>query len=140
MGRLLLVNGFTDEINHFVASLGVTPMELMIYIAIMFIVMGMFVDSLSLIVITLPFLFPISQSLGINEIWFGIIILKLIEIAAITPPVGLNLFAVMGAAPELKASEMYRGIVPFILIEILVLVLLFVFPDIVLWLPETMAQ
>ncbi|MDF2366856.1 TRAP transporter large permease [Sneathiella sp.] len=140
MGRLLLINGFTDEINNFVASLGVTPLELMIYISIMFIVMGMFVDSLSLIVITLPFLFPISQSLGINEIWFGIIILKLIEIAAITPPVGLNLFAVMGAAPELKASELYRGIVPFILIEIVVLILLFAFPDIVLWLPETMAK
>lgn len=140
MGRLLLINGFTDEINNFVASLGVTPLELMIYISIMFIVMGMFVDSLSLIVITLPFLFPISQSLGINEIWFGIIILKLIEIAAITPPVGLNLFAVMGAAPELKASELYRGIVPFILIEIVVLILLFAFPGIVLWLPETMAK
>ena len=140
MGRLLLVNGFTDEINNFVASMGVSPMELMIYIAIMFIVLGMFVDSLSLIVITLPFLFPISQSLGINEIWFGIIILKLIEIAAITPPVGLNLFAVMGAAPELKASEMYRGIVPFLIIEMVVLMLLFAFPEIALWLPQTMAK
>ncbi|MAZ02364.1 MAG: hypothetical protein CMN56_04435 [Sneathiella sp.] len=140
MGRLLLINGFTDEVNQLVISLGVSPMELMIYIAIMFIVMGMFVDSLSLIVITLPFLFPISQTLGINEIWFGIIILKLIEIAAITPPVGLNLFAVMGAAPDLKATELYRGIVPFIIIELLVLVVLFMFPDIVLWLPETMAQ
>jgi len=140
MGRLLLVNGFTDEVTQLVASLGVSPLELMIYIAAMFIILGMFVDSLSLIVITLPFLFPMSQTLGINEIWFGIIILKLIEIAAITPPVGLNLFAVMGAAPELKAGELYRGIVPFILIEIVVLVLLFAFPDIVTWLPETMAE
>ena len=138
MGRFLLISGFTDAVSARVVALGVTPLLLMIFISIMFIVMGMFIDSMSMIVITLPFLYPISQALGINEIWFAIVILKLIEIAAITPPVGLNLFAVLGAAPEVSSRDLFRGVVPFIVIDLVVLALFFLVPEIVTWLPDTM--
>lgn len=138
MGRFLLISGFTDQVSNLVVTFGVSPLQLMLYITIMYVVMGMFIDSMSMIVITLPFLFPISQALGINEIWFSIIILKLIEIAAITPPVGLNLFAVLGAAPEVSSRELFKGVLPFILIEFLVLGSFFIFPDLITWLPETM--
>ena len=89
--------------------------------------------------IAVPFLYPISQALGIDPIWFAVIIIKLIEIAAITPPVGLNLYAVLAAANgALKPGELFRGITPFILIEFVVLGLLIAFPALITWLPKTM--
>lgn len=137
--RFLLISGFIGELRSFViaSELGVTGF-LLATIAI-FLVLGMFIDSVSLLVIAVPFLYPISQALGMDPIWFAVIIIKLIEIAAITPPVGLNLYAVLAAANgALKPGELFRGITPFIAIEFVVLGLLLAFPALVTWLPTTM--
>lgn len=99
----------------------------------------MFVDSVSLLVIAVPFLYPISQSLGIDAIWFAVLVIKLIEIAAITPPVGLNLYAVLAAADgKIRAGALFKGVLPFILIEFVILALIIIFPEIVLYLPRQM--
>lgn len=136
--RFLAVSGFITTMNTTIADLGVSPFTLMACMIAIYLILGMFVDSLSLLVITLPTLFPISQSVGLDPVWFAIISIKLVEIAAITPPVGLNLFAVLGATDAVSSTQLFKGIVPFILLELVTLTLLISFPVIATWLPSQM--
>lgn len=137
--RFLLISGFIGELKTFVMSVELTAAMFIAMVLVLFLVLGCFVDSVSLMVITLPFLYPISKALGIDGIWFGVLIIKLIEIAAITPPVGLNLFAVMSAARgELTSRELFKGIVPFLVMEAVILALLIAFPAIATQLPAWM--
>ena len=97
------------------------------------------VDSVSVMVITLPFIFPMSQTLGIDPIWFSVLLIKLVEIAAITPPIGLNLYAVLTAAgSEVTARQIFIGVLPFVLLEFVFLALLLSVPEIATWLPAQM--
>jgi TRAP-type C4-dicarboxylate transport system permease large subunit len=99
----------------------------------------MFMEALSMMVVTLPFLFPIAKGIGIDPIWFGVLVVKLAELAVITPPVGINLFTVVGAAEgEVTTRDVYRGVLPFVLLELVVLALLIAVPELSLWLPRTM--
>jgi TRAP-type C4-dicarboxylate transport system permease large subunit len=92
-----------------------------------------------MMVVTLPFIFPITQRLGIDGIWFGIVLVKLVEISVITPPVGMNLFAVMSAVDEKTTfRHVVRGVIPFIGLELIVLGLLIAFPVLITWLPQQM--
>ena len=101
--------------------------------------LGCFLDTTSMMVVTLPFLFPVVVALKIDPIWFGIILVKLIEISVLTPPVGLNLFAVVGAAGgRANFQDVARGVLPFIALESGVLALLVAVPELTTWLPERM--
>jgi len=94
-----------------------------------------------MMVVTLPFLYPVTVALGIDPIWFGIVLVKLIEISVITPPVGINLFAVMSAVGNRATfKHVYLGVAPFIAFDIIVLGLLIAFPEIATWLPQRMLQ
>ena len=141
LSRLLVVSGFIGSVTGYVEEMGLTvPMFLLLTIVI-YIVLGMFVDGLSMMVMTVPILHSIAVSLNLDPIWFGVIIVKLIEIGAITPPIGLNLFAVIGASNgAVKSTMLFRGIIPFIVMEILTLGLLVSFPAISTWLPAQMMR
>lgn len=137
--RFFLVTGTVTEATALIQSLEVSPMVFMIILAFVFIILGMFMDPLAMQVMTLPFIYPIVTSMGFDGIWFGVIMVKLVELAVLSPPVGMNLFAVIGASEgRVKLPEIYRGILPFIIIEIIVLALLMAFPSISLWLPSQM--
>lgn len=137
--RLLVVSGVIDEFVTLITALAGSPLKFLILSAILYLVLGCFLDTTSMMVVTLPFVFPVVQHFDIDPIWFGIILVKLIEISVITPPVGLNLFAVMGAVDsQTRFSHVVRGVVPFIAMEMVVLALLIMFPEIALWLPERM--
>jgi TRAP-type C4-dicarboxylate transport system permease large subunit len=137
--RFLLISGFIGELKTFVMSVELTAAMFIAMVLVLFLVLGCFVDSVSLMVITLPFLYPISKALGIDGIWFGVLVIKLIEIAAITPPVGLNLFAALSAARgELTSRELFKGVVPFLVMEAVILALLVAFPSIATQLPAWM--
>lgn len=139
LSRFLLVSGAITQINNYVIAASIGKTEFLVFFIIVCFVLGMFVDGVSVLVITLPFLFPIAQKVGVDPIWFGVIVTKMIEIAAITPPVGLNLYAVLGSVGrEVSSGQLFRGVVPFIMIEIVVLVFLVAFPEISLWLPQQM--
>lgn len=139
--RFLTFGGFIHEVTGLVSAWQLSQTEFLIALAILYLLLGMFLDTLSILLVTIPFLFPIALSLGINEIWFGIIVVKLIEIAAITPPVGLNLFAVMGASEKRISSKVIMsGVIPFIMIELVTLGLLIYFPAITTWLPSEMMK
>lgn len=97
--------------------------------------MGMALESISIMVITVPLIYPIAMDFGFDGVWLGILIVKLIEIGMVTPPVGINVFVVAGTS-GLRSSDVFRGVWPFVLIEIVMLIVLFAVPDIVLWLPS----
>lgn len=134
--RFLLISGFIGDLKTFVTAVELTAPMFIAMVIVLFLILGCFVDSVSLMVITLPFLYPISKALGIDGIWFGVLIIKLIEIAAITPPVGLNLFAVMSAAKgQLQSRELFMGVIPFLIMEAFILALMIAFPSIATLLP-----
>lgn len=137
--RFLLVAGTVTETTELMQSFELSPMAFMVLLAFVFVILGMFMDPMAMQVMTLPFIYPIVTSMGFDGVWFGVIMVKLVELAVLSPPVGMNLFAVVGASEgRVKLPEIYRGILPFIIIEIIVLGLLMKFPEISLWLPSQM--
>jgi C4-dicarboxylate transporter DctM subunit len=94
-----------------------------------YLVLGCFIDGISMLLVTLPVVLPIVKSAGINPVLFGILVAKTIEIAAIHPPVGLNAFVVKNSVPELKLSEVFIGCVPFVAVELFLTVVLVLFPQ-----------
>ena len=139
LSRMLVVVGVIDEMVGHITALASTPLRFMILASVLYLVLGCFIDTTSMMVVTLPFLFPVVVALKIDPIWFGIVLVKLIEMSVITPPVGVNLFAVLSAAGG-KASfqDVVKGVLPFIGFEILVLALLIMFPELATWLPAQM--
>ena len=139
LSRMLVVTGVIDHLVVAITSVADTPLKFMILASILYILLGCFLDTTSMMVVTLPFLFPVVVALDIDPIWFGIVLVKLIEISVITPPVGFNLFAVMSAVRgQATFGHVYMGVIPFIVLDLLVLVLLIMYPELATWLPETM--
>lgn len=137
--RFFLVAGTVTEATGLMQSLDIPPLAFMALLILVFAVLGMFMDPLAMQVMTLPFVYPIVTAMGFDGVWFGVIMVKLVELAVLSPPVGMNLFAVIGASEgRVRLPEIYRGILPFIVIELIVLVLLIAFPQIALWLPSQM--
>ena len=115
-----------------------TPHLILVCILVFYLILGCFMDSLSMLLLTVPMLFPLVSELGFDPIWFGVIVVTVVEIGLITPPIGMNLFVILGTAPGLKLPTVIRGVVPFLIADILRLAVLIVFPSLVLWLPERM--
>ncbi len=123
-----LTNLLTDFINH----LGMSPMSTMAVIVLMYVVLGFFVETLSLMVITIPIVAPVVTGLGFDPIWFGVLLILLVEMALITPPVGLNLYVVQGIRQRGSISDVMIGSIPFVGMILLMIVLMLVFPDMAL--------
>ena len=139
LSRMLVVVGVIDDMVVQITSIASTPLTFMILASLLYVVLGCFLDTTSMMVVTLPFLYPVVVALGIDPIWFGIVLVKLIEISVVTPPVGINLFAVMGAVGSGAAFQnVALGVIPFILLDLLVLALLILFPELATWLPNQM--
>lgn len=139
LSRMLVASGVIDEIVGAVTLLASTPLRFMVLMCVLYLVLGCFLDTTSMMVVTLPFVFPVAQALQIDPLWFGIVLVKLIEISVITPPVGVNLFAVLGAAGgQVGFAQVVRGVLPLIVLELLVLAMLVAFPALATWLPDRM--
>jgi tripartite ATP-independent transporter DctM subunit len=138
MGYLLTLTNAPIEIVEAVKGLGLPPTLIMVLILVMYILLGMVFDSVSAMVLTIPFVFPLIVSLGFDPIWWGIVNVMIIEIALITPPVGMNVFIINALAPEIKLSTVFRALGPFILANVVWLTLMVLFPEIANWLPNTL--
>ncbi len=146
--RFLGFAGLPSVFADWVVTLDMPPIVIMICILLAYAVLGMFMDAIGMLVLTLPVVFPAVVALGYDPIWFGIIVVKMAEICLITPPIGLNCFVVAGVSRELRDSEgrslaiplqdVFRGIGPFFVADLLTVAVLLAFPGIVLWLPRTM--
>lgn len=125
-------------IMAWIIALDLSPILVLGGIFLVYIILGMFFDGLSMMILTLPIVLPTIEAMGLSLIWFGVALVILIEIGMETPPVGMNLFVMHSIAPQYPFSEIIRGVVPFFLIDGLVLIIITLFPALVLWLPSTM--
>jgi TRAP-type C4-dicarboxylate transport system permease large subunit len=139
--RMLLITGLVTDLSTFVQDSNLSPFWLMAAIVVVYLILGCFIDTVSMMVMTIPFVYPLIKTAGFDPVWFGVIMIKLVEIACITPPVGLNLYAVLSAVRgKVSATQLFAGVTPFVLIEICSLGLLLAYPQIALWLPSLMAK
>ena len=128
--------GLTAKVNAMITGLGWSPNETLLAVILFYLVLGMFMETLSMMVATVPIITPVIVSLGFDPVWFGIIIILLIETAMITPPVGINLFVVQGVRGRGPLIDVMIGAVPFVVTLVVMIVLLVLFPEIAMWLPE----
>lgn len=112
------------------------PLVVMAIIIVLYIVLGCFLEGIGMVLITVPVFLPVVIGFGYDPLWFGIIVVILVELGLITPPVGMNIFIIQAQAPGINLRQLYRSIVPFLFAPILLIILLFLFPQIALWLPE----
>jgi tripartite ATP-independent transporter DctM subunit len=124
--------GMADMLKQFVTHLGLSPMKTLLVIIAMYVVLGLFVETLSLMVITVPIVTPVVISSGFDPVWFGILLILLIEMALITPPVGLNLYVVQGVRQQGNISEVMVGSLPFVIGIFIMIGVLVVYPDLAL--------
>lgn len=135
--RFLALAGFTDFLAGFVADAGMPPLVLMLIVCAAYLFLGMFLDPLGIMLLTLPIFMPLIDAAGIDLIWFGILIVKLLEIGLITPPVGLNVFVIKGVVGnQVNTEAIFQGIFWFLMADLVTLTLLVVFPEISLFLPR----
>lgn len=131
-GLALNMTQFPNYLAGAVVGLELPHYLLFILIIILYLILGALVDGMSMILITMPIVFPIILEMNFNPVWFGIIVVKAVELGCITPPVGLNVFVVQGAFPNLKLKDVFLGCVPFVIIELFLIALMYIFPEIVL--------
>jgi len=112
--------------------------QIIAVIVVLYLVMGMFLDPLGIMLLTLPFVIPLVEGMGLDLIWFGVVVVKLLEIGLITPPVGLNVFIINSVVgPDAPVHKIFRGVINFLAVDILVFLLIVLFPIISLLLPNT---
>ena len=137
--RFLTYTGLVSDISEWMIALNLSPIAYLIGFAILYLILGMLIDPIAIMVMTLPVMFPIMTSVGYDPIWLGVIAIKLAEISLITPPVGLNVYVVRSASPvKLRLEEVFAGVTPFLIMDVFTLALLIAFPSIVLFLPSLM--
>jgi tripartite ATP-independent transporter DctM subunit len=130
--------GLSGRVTGFVTGLDLSPTGTIIAIVIFYLILGMFLESLSMLVATVPLVTPVVLALGFDGVWFGILMMLLIETALITPPVGFNLFVVQGVRGRGQMYEVAIGSLPFVATLILMIALLIAFPGIALWVPKSL--
>jgi len=136
--RFLALTGLPGTFAEVVLALPLPRLVIILLLMSLYVFLGMFLDAIGMMMLTLPIIFPAVMALGYDPIWFGIIIVKMCEICLITPPVGLNVYVVRSVAPDIPLEEIFRGIIPFVAMDILTVALFIAFPQIITFLPYQM--
>jgi C4-dicarboxylate transporter, DctM subunit len=134
-GKFLAVSRIPYDIANWVAAFNLPPAVIMGFIILVYLAGGCFIDSLALIMLTIPIFFPVVVGFGYDPIWFGVVIVMVTQIGVITPPVGVNVYVVSGVARDVPLSVIFRGVVPLLIALIIATLLLIPFPQIALYLP-----
>ncbi len=135
-GHFLAISNIPFVLADWVGGLPIPPMAVMAVIIFIYFIGGFFMDSMALIVVTIPIFFPVVMNLGFDPIWFGVIIVLVGEMGVITPPVGVNVFVIKGIAPDVPLHVIFRGILPFLVALIVLTILVTIFPIIATFLPS----
>ncbi|MEM9224186.1 MAG: TRAP transporter large permease [Pseudomonadota bacterium] len=130
--------GLGRELTEFIEGLGLSPLGFIVVVVFLYIILGFFIETLSLMVVTIPIIVPMVLAQGYDVIWFGILMIVLIEMALITPPVGLNLYVVQGARKSGSLTEVMLGALPYVLVMLAMAFALIAFPQIALFLPNSL--
>lgn len=135
-GHFMAVTGIPTAVADFFGELPIPATAVMILILIMYLVAGMFMDSLAMITLTVPILFPTVLRLGFDPIWFGVMIVLVVEMGVITPPVGINVYIIKGVVPDIPLMKIFKGALVFLIGMIVLAALLLLFPILSTWLPS----
>ena len=133
---VLAAIGLTQALSQFVLELGLTPMQTLLAVIAFYLVLGCFMETLSMLLTTTPLIVPIIVSLGFDPVWFGILMMVMLETALITPPIGVNLYVVQGVRGRGSMNDVITGTLPFVATMFVMIALLVIFPELALWLPE----
>ena len=137
-GQFLVMTGAPQTIAESLTALPVSPIMTMTLILLTFIVLGCFLDTMAIILIFVPIVFPAVYALGFDPIWFGVLVVMVCEIGLITPPYGINVFVINSVAREVPLIAIFRGVIPFIVVDIFRVGLVVLVPALALWLPSQM--
>jgi len=137
LNNLVIFSGLANALADFVSGLDMSPATVMLIILLMYLIMGCFLDALAMILLTVPIFYPIVLDLGYDPIWFGIIVVMVVELGLITPPIGMNVFVIKGMVQSVPLVSIYKGVLPFVIGQVVLIIAVFLVPEIALWLPET---
>jgi tripartite ATP-independent transporter DctM subunit len=137
-GPFLALSHVPTMVGNALAALDIGPYGVLIVILACYLVLGCFLEGFAMLVLTMPIFFPVITGLGFDPIWFGVVVVVMLEMGLITPPVGMNVFIVKSVAPGVDLSDIFRGVFPFLFAMLLLVALLILFPQIALYLPNTM--
>ena len=140
MSRFLVLTKLTPSAVDMIVSLDLGTYGVIAMFVLLYLALGTFLETFGLLVLTLPFVMPVFISLGFDKVWVGIFLVLMIEIALITPPVGLNVYVMHKVAPNIPLTSIFLGTAPFVVITLLAVVLFTLVPELVLWLPELMRE
>ncbi|EDP65871.1 TRAP transporter, DctM subunit [alpha proteobacterium BAL199] len=136
--RFLGFAGLPEQFSNFIVSLPFEPWVVMVCILIAYAILGMFMDAIGMLLLTLPVVYPAVMALGYDSIWFGIIVVKMAEVCLVTPPIGLNCFVVAAVRPDIPVSTVFRGVGPFVIADFITVAVFMIWPEIITWLPKTL--
>ncbi|MFZ9322854.1 MAG: TRAP transporter large permease [Hylemonella sp.] len=137
-GYFLTITQTPQKVTEFLTGLGWSRYALLAIIMAMYLVLGCLMDAMAMIILTVPIIYPLILQLGFDPIWFGVIVVMTVELGLIHPPVGMNVFVIKSVVPDVSFTTIFRGVIPFVLMDLVRLVILIAFPMIALWLPSRM--
>jgi tripartite ATP-independent transporter DctM subunit len=137
-GYFLTITQTPQKLTGFLTGLGIGRYGVLALIMVMYLVLGCLMDAMAMIILTVPIIFPVIMQLGFDPIWFGVIIVMTVELGLIHPPVGMNVFVIKSVVHEISFTTIFKGVIPFVVTDIVRLVILIAFPAIALWLPGRM--
>lgn len=137
-GYFLTITQVPQRLTELLSGLGLGPYGVLALIMLMYLVLGCLMDAMAMIILTVPIIYPIVVGLGFDPIWFGIIIVMTVELGLIHPPVGMNVFVIKSVVKDVSFSTIFKGVIPFVITDLIRLLILIAFPMIALWLPGRM--
>jgi tripartite ATP-independent transporter DctM subunit len=138
LARFLAVTGTTEALVSILVGMELGRVGFLVLLIGLYLVLGSMLDVFGMLVLTIPFVMPVVRELGIDPIWFGVFAVVMAEVALVTPPIGANVFVMRRTAPEVPMGDIFMGVLPFVVGEMVVIALLIAFPEIALWLPRRM--
>lgn len=136
--RFLGFAGLPEHFTNFIVALPYEPWVVMVCILIAYAILGMFMDAIGMLLLTLPVVYPAVMALGYDSIWFGIIVVKMAEVCLVTPPIGLNCFVVSAVRPDIPIWTVFRGVGPFVIADFITVAVFMIWPEVITWLPQTL--
>jgi C4-dicarboxylate transporter DctM subunit len=137
-GYFLTITQTPQKVTAFLTGLGIGDYGVLTLILLMYLLLGCLMDALAIVILTVPIIFPLIKEMGFDPIWFGIIIVMTVELGLIHPPVGMNIFVIKSVLEDIKISTIFIGVIPFIITDLIRLVILVIFPSLATWLPSHM--
>jgi TRAP-type C4-dicarboxylate transport system permease large subunit len=136
--RFIVLTRLPNELAAWVQQVGLSPGLIVLAVVLLYFLLGTALEEVSTILITVPVILPLMTSIGYDGIWFGIFVTVMATIGLISPPVGLTVFVIQAQNPDIPAAKIYRGTLPFLAADFVLVALLIVFPSLALWLPSVL--